>query len=182
MTTDEGKQVRAVIQGLTQRQGPTGPYYVLSAEPRQGMRYPDNYNIRDAKLVEGLQPGDTVMLSLVKGKPKVENPQTDKDWWWDTVGIDKGAVTQPSPGPSVPQPPEGTPNGNASIERMHREKTAAIEKAHRENLIAMREEVRARCLQAAAEIVKTNTFLKKEPVDPEAVKRLALDYEEWVKR
>ena len=109
MTTEQ--KPRRTFQGVIQSIGEEKRGEVISLvvmlAPRPGMEWADRFSGRDLSLKEGFKPGDSAVLTLARGRPKVAAPQSRKDYWEDIVGITRAEVT-PSPGPQPSPTRQGT--------------------------------------------------------------------------
>lgn len=82
------KQLEAVIQALSEKTGPKGSYWAIEIPPIPPSKFPAHFQVFNASLLEGLQVGDTVLLTLERGREKKPNPQYFSDYYWDVIDID----------------------------------------------------------------------------------------------
>ena len=115
MTTEPTKRITATIKEITEAQGGReGTYHKLTTLPIGQQKYPNIYKVWDSKLLEGIKTGDTVTLTLERGRARIPDPQDDKDYYWEVVGIVKAAT----PGPVEEGPwPGDAPKPAAPFDR-----------------------------------------------------------------
>ena len=119
MTDAPTKLITATIKEITEAQGgKQGTYHKLTTPPVGQQKYPNVYKVWDSKLLEGIKTGDTIILTLQRGRGKIADPQGDNDYYWEVVGVAKVVQDGPWPGddtvkaPQAPKQPATPSQGN----------------------------------------------------------------------
>ena len=140
------------------------------------MEWPDRFSGRDLALKEGFKPGDNVILTLARGRPKVAAPQSAKDYWEDLVGIAHASppsvesLDKAQPAPLNPrEASEGTPPAKNGLGVVPEKSLSREEEIARLNRL----KVRATCILAASIRLPRGT-------DETKVKELAHELFKWV--
>ena len=179
MTTGiiKGREVQTVIQAITPPSTQKA-YFVIEVSPAPPLKWPIKHNVLDGKLMEGLKVGDSIILTFQRGKPKKANPQEDKDWYQDIVGI-----TRVQAAPEIPPTPsdkaqDGPPAPGEASRGTPGPKTAPGEGAFSTGEVKTMTQMnrmnnRASCIHAACIRLPRGTTAAE-------IKRLALELFNWV--
>ena len=171
MTTTEKprRTFQGTIQGIADKQGSRGPYFVLEFPPPPKMKYPEAFTAWDMALKGEFKVGDNVLLTLEQGNQRKENPQYENDWYWNIIAIAKAEPVAPAKTPEVAK--------ETRVMGIPGEREAAIALAHQENMAAHEEQMRATAYLGAVIIGAIRAYLSKDPapISTEAIKRTAND-------
>lgn len=91
------KQVATTVIGITPRKGAEGEYWQLETTPISPSKFSGKFYIRGEGLLKGFEAGDNIMLTLERGKAKVEGATQDWDFWWEVKGISKAETPKEKP-------------------------------------------------------------------------------------
>lgn len=194
-TTEKPQEIQTTVLDITPPSQAKN-FYILSVQPPAPLKYPIKYNV--PKAIEGqlhdIKVGDAIKLLLQRGRPKVANPQSDKDWWLDLVGISRVLQETPLPPAGKAQgdslSPREAPGGIPPLENGPKEapkrsagvpvlgdREVAIAQAHQENMAAHEEQMRAAAYLGAVIMGAIRAYLAKDPapISTDAIKRAASD-------